>query len=110
MQRCRANSSLCDLRGGGSVRSACPSRLVCTPASSAGLIPVLRDSGAQTSSQNLVVRFGQSITPENKTRTDVIPDDRPYAGSLLHGFGVESLHPPQAASYEMLDVRELTWA
>jgi lipid A 3-O-deacylase len=30
-----------------------------------------RDSGAQTSSQNLVVRFGQSMyTPENKTRTD----------------------------------------
>lgn len=68
-----------------------------------------RDSGAQTSSQNLVVRFGQSMyTPENKTRTDVIPDDRPYAGLLYLGLAWNRRVHPQAASYEMLDVRELT--
>ena len=68
-----------------------------------------RDSGAHSSSQNLVVRFGQSMyTPENKTRTDVIPDDRPYAGLLYLGLAWNRRIHPQAASYEMLDVRELT--
>ena len=55
------------------------------------------------------VRFGQSMyTPENKTRTDVIPDDRPYAGLLYLGLAWNRRIHPQAASYEMLDVRELT--
>ncbi|ENZ0355786.1 lipid A deacylase LpxR family protein [Pseudomonas aeruginosa] len=67
------------------------------------------DAGAHSSSQNLVVRFGQSMyTPENKTRTDVIPDDRPYAGLLYLGLAWNRRIHPQAASYEMLDVRELT--
>jgi len=47
-------------------------------------------------------------TPENKTRTDVIPDDRPYAGLLYLGLAWNRRIHPQAASYEMLDVRELT--
>ena len=68
-----------------------------------------RDSGAQASSQNLVVRFGQSMyTPEDKTRTDLIPDDRPYAGLLYLSLAWNRRIHPQAASYEMLDVRELT--
>ena len=67
-----------------------------------------RDSGAQASSQNLVVRFGQSMyTPEDKTRTDLIADDRPYAGLLYLGLAWNRRIHPQAASYEMLDVREL---
>lgn len=67
------------------------------------------DAGAHSSSQNLVVRFGQAMyTPENKTRTDVIPDDRPYAGLLYLGLAWNRRIHPQAARYEMLDVRELT--
>lgn len=39
-------------------------------------------------SRNMVVAFGQSMyTPLNKVRTDVIPDDRPYAGWLYLGLG-----------------------
>ena len=68
-----------------------------------------RDSGAQSASQNIVVRFGQSMyTPEDKTRTDLISDDRPYAGLLYLGLAWNRRVHPQAASYEMLDVRELT--
>ncbi len=68
-----------------------------------------RDSGGQAASQNLVVRFGQAMyTPENKARTDVIRDDRPYAGLLYLGLAWNRRAHPQAAGYEMLDVRELT--
>ena len=68
-----------------------------------------RDSGAQSASQNIVVRFGQSMyTPEDKARTDLISDDRPYAGLLYLGLAWNRRVHPQAASYEMLDVRELT--
>ena len=38
--------------------------------------------------QNMVFSLGQAIfTPTDFTRTDVIPDDRPYAGILLASFG-----------------------
>ena len=58
-----------------------------------------RDSGAQASSQNLVVRFGQSMyTPEDKTRTDLIADDRPYAGLLYLGLAWNRRIHPQAGS------------
>lgn len=68
-----------------------------------------RDSGAQSASQNVVVRFGQSMyTPEDKARNDLIPDDRPYAGLLYLGLAWNRRVHPQAANYEMLDVRELT--
>ena len=40
------------------------------------------------SSRNMVVTLGQSMyTPLDKTRTDVIPNDRPYAGWLYLGLG-----------------------
>lgn len=68
-----------------------------------------RDAGAQSASQNVVVRFGQSMyTPEDNARTDLIPDDRPYAGLLYVGLAWNRRVHPQAANYEMLDVRELT--
>lgn len=68
-----------------------------------------RDAGARSSSQNLVVRFGQAMyTPGDRTRTDVIPDDRPYAGLLYMGLAWNRRIHPRAAGYEMLDVRELT--
>lgn len=67
------------------------------------------NAGATQATQNVVVRFGQAMyTPEDKTRTDVIPDDRPYAGLLYLGMAWNRRVRPQDASYEMLDTRELT--
>ncbi|MFT4247405.1 MAG: lipid A deacylase LpxR family protein [Pseudomonas sp.] len=38
--------------------------------------------------QNMVFSIGQGLyTPQDHTRRDVIPDDRPYAGILLASFG-----------------------
>ncbi|MDE2612342.1 MAG: lipid A deacylase LpxR family protein [Burkholderiales bacterium] len=68
-----------------------------------------RDSGARSASQNLVVRLGQAMyTPEDKTRSDLIAEDRPYAGLLYFGLAWNRRVLPAAGSYEMLDVRELT--
>lgn len=68
-----------------------------------------RDSGAQAVSQNLVVRLGQTMyTPEDKARTDMIEEDRPYAGLLYLGLAWNRRVHPQTARYEMLDVREIT--
>lgn len=65
------------------------------------------DNPAHT--QNVVARFGQSMyTPEDHTRTDLIPDDRPYAGLLYMGLAWNRRVHPQGAGYEMLDSRELT--
>lgn len=39
-------------------------------------------------SRNMMVTVGQStFTPRDRTRTDLIPDDRPYAGWLYLGLG-----------------------
>src|SRR5690606_24837863 len=59
--------------------------------------------------QNVVARFGQSMyTPEDRTRTDLIADDRPYAGLLHMGLAWNRrVHQP-GAPHEMLDTRELT--
>ncbi len=66
-------------------------------------------AGAESASQNLVVRFGQAMyTPEDDTRTDLIRDDRPYAGLLYLGLAWNRRVRPQDAGYEMLDSRELT--
>ena len=68
-----------------------------------------RGTGAEPASQNVVVRFGQAMyTPEDKTRTDLIRDDRPYAGLLYLGLAWNRRSRPQDAGYEMLDSRELT--
>lgn len=68
-----------------------------------------RNSGAQSASRNVVVRLGQAMyTPEDHTRTDLIPDDRPYAGLLYLGLAWNRRTHPQAAGHEVLDVRELT--
>ncbi len=59
--------------------------------------------------QNVVVKFGQSMfTPKDPTRTDLILNDRPYAGLLYVGMAWNRRkHEPQSNS-EMLDTRELT--
>ncbi len=67
------------------------------------------DGDNPANTQNVVVRFGQSMyTPEDYTRTDVIADDRPYAGLLYMGLAWNRRIHPQDAGYEMLDTRELT--
>ncbi len=59
--------------------------------------------------QNVVVKFGQSMyTPRDPARTDLIRDDRPYAGLLYVGLSWNRrTHDPQQNS-EMLDTREIT--
>lgn len=59
--------------------------------------------------QNVVVKFGQSMfTPRDSTRTDLIPDDRPYAGLLYVGMSWNRRkHQPQNNT-EVLDTREIT--
>lgn len=62
-----------------------------------------------TGTQNAVVRFGQSMyTPEDHTRTDLIPDDRPYAGLLYMGLACNRRKHEPESSREMLDTREIT--
>lgn len=60
-------------------------------------------------SKNVVVKFGQSMfTPQDPTRTDLILNDRPYAGLLYVGVAWNRRkHEPQSDS-EILDTRELT--
>ena len=66
-------------------------------------------AGAEAASQNVVVRFGQVMyTPEDKTRADLIRDDRPYAGLLYLGLAWNRRSRPLDAGHEMLDSRELT--
>lgn len=64
---------------------------------------------AASASQNVVVRIGQAMyTPEDETRTDLIRNDRPYAGLLYMGLAWNRRVHPQDTGYEMLDTRELT--
>ena len=67
------------------------------------------DADNPANTQNVVVRFGQSIyTPEDHTRKDLIVDDRPYAGLLYMGLAWNRRIQPQGGTYEMLDTREMT--
>lgn len=66
-------------------------------------------AGAEAASQNLVLRFGQVMyTPEDNTRSDLIRNDRPYAGLLYLGLAWNGRSRLPHAGYEMLDSRELT--
>lgn len=68
-----------------------------------------QNSSEETTSQNLVLRIGQSMfTPKDKARTDLIADDRPYAGLLYFGLAWNRRVHPTASHYEFLDVREMT--
>jgi hypothetical protein len=59
--------------------------------------------------QNVVVKMGQSMfTPKDFARTDLVLDDRPYAGLLYVGMSWNRRkHEPQSNS-EVLDTREIT--
>lgn len=66
-------------------------------------------ASVESATQNLVMRIGQAMyTPEDKDRTDLIRDDRPYAGLLYLGLAWNRRVHPSGARHEMLDSRELT--
>ncbi len=66
-------------------------------------------SGDVAISQNIVVKFGQSMyTPEDPLRTDLIVNDRPYAGLLYGGVAWNRRSHAALGDTEMLDTRELT--
>jgi len=68
-----------------------------------------RDAAAASTSQNVVARVGQAMyTPADETRTDLIEDDRPYAGLLYLGLAWNRRVHAQGSAHEMLDSRELT--
>ena len=65
------------------------------------------DNPAHT--QNVVVKFGQSMfTPKDATRTDLIVEDRPYAGLLYAGMSWNRRQHDPASQSETLDTREIT--
>lgn len=69
----------------------------------------LSDAANTSSSQNIVAKFGQSMyTPDDPTRTDLIVDDRPYAGLLYAGMAWNRRSHAAQSDVEMLDTRELT--
>ncbi|MFA5627664.1 MAG: lipid A deacylase LpxR family protein [Thiohalomonadaceae bacterium] len=68
-----------------------------------------RRAGTESATQNIVMRAGQLMyTPGDNARTDLISDDRPYAGLLYMSMAWNRRVHPQDATYDMLDVRELT--
>ncbi|WP_411293326.1 lipid A deacylase LpxR family protein [Thiohalomonas denitrificans] len=68
------------------------------------------DAGDSAPTQNVIVKFGQSMfTPEDYTRTDLIPDDRPYAGLLYVGMSWNRRKHEPRSNREMLDTREVTF-
>jgi hypothetical protein len=67
------------------------------------------DADNPAHAQNLVVKFGQSMfTPRDFTRTDLIPDDRPYAGLLYVGMSWNRRKHQPHNNTELLDTREIT--
>jgi hypothetical protein len=91
--------------------------LACLPAAvrlHAALISYLdagfwADADNPTHAQNVVVKFGQSMfTPRDSTRTDLIPDDRPYAGLLYVGMSWNRRKHQPYNDTEVLDTREIT--
>lgn len=67
------------------------------------------DAGHPAHSQNVVVKFGQSMyTPNDPLRTDLITDDRPYAGLLYVGMSWNRRSTGPHGDTERLDTREIT--
>lgn len=67
------------------------------------------DAGNPAHTQNVVVKFGQSMyTPNDPLRTDLIADDRPYAGLLYVGMSWNRRSLMAQSNTEMLDTREIT--
>lgn len=67
------------------------------------------DADNPVHTQNVVIKFGQSIyTPEDYSKTDLISDDRPYAGLLYTGLAWNRRRHDPKTGQEMLDTREIT--
>jgi hypothetical protein len=67
------------------------------------------DADNPAATHNVVAKFGQSMyTPEDYSRTDLIADDRPYAGLLYVGLAWNRRRPVAQTGQEMLDTREIT--
>lgn len=67
------------------------------------------DAADPVTTQNVVVKFGQSIyTPRDYSRRDLIADDRPYAGLLYLGASWNQRRRSGDAKLEILDTREFT--
>jgi lipid A 3-O-deacylase len=65
--------------------------------------------GDSTSPQNVVVKLGQSMyTPTDPTRSDLIVDDRPYAGLLYAGMSWNHRRLDVSNQTETLETREVT--
>jgi hypothetical protein len=65
--------------------------------------------GDAASLQNAVVKLGQSMyTPADPARSDLIVDDRPYAGLLYAGLSWNHRRLDVQRQVETLDTRELT--
>lgn len=63
-----------------------------------------------TTRENVVVKFGQSMyTPEDYARTDLLENDRPYAGLLYVGSSWNRRRPLPTPGREVLDTREVTF-
>lgn len=61
------------------------------------------------STQNVVAKFGQSMyTPEDYSRTDLITNDRPYAGLIYVGLAWNRRRMNEQTAVEVLDTREFT--
>jgi hypothetical protein len=68
-----------------------------------------RDDGGAARTQNVVVKLGQSMyTPADSERTDLIAEDRPYAGLLYAGLSWNRRRHDPKADVEKLDTREIT--
>lgn len=68
-----------------------------------------RDGDQVARSQNVVLRLGQSIyTPGDRSRTDLILNDRPYAGLLYLGLAWNRRRHDPRTNSETLDTREVT--
>lgn len=78
------------------------------PADAAGHPRFWSDAADAAHTQNLVVKFGQAMyTSNDPLRTDLITDDRPYAGLLYLGMSWNRRRlEPQGT--EILDTREIT--
>lgn len=67
------------------------------------------DMNYSADSQNVVFRLGQSMyTPEDFTRSDLIVDDRPYAGLLYAGLAWNRRKFNPKSNLDIHDTREIT--
>lgn len=68
------------------------------------------DAENTANAQNVVVKFGQSMfTPKDPARTDLILEDRPYAGLLYVGMSWNRRKLEPQSNIEILDTREITF-